>query len=186
MKIINKLLGRESGPEPTFTDRPLKTSPKLVAELPRGMVRQPDHVTSMAAAAVAERSGDPLRMQVLRFAKDAGPGGFIDEDTRSIDPARPESSLRKRRAELAEKNWIVEAGYTRRNSHGQESKVWIHRDFDGCPPPLVSVPKKRKLSASRAVAEEREAVIRYLDRPSLRFFAGRTLADHIREGRHRQ
>jgi len=32
---------------------------------------------------------------------------------------------------------LLESGRVRKNRHGQEEKVWMHRDFHWSPPPLV-------------------------------------------------
>lgn len=150
---LRRVFGQEPQPELELT---------AAMELPCGLTRMPDHKTSMAAAAVVQPQRATLKSLVLQFAKDAGPAGFIDESLRDeIGPSRPESSLRKRRTELAEKNWVVPAGYTRRNKYGQDSTVWVHRDHHPNPPPLVSSPKKRKLSAE----QERAKIVAWL-RPS--------------------
>lgn len=192
MSFIPTRLRRVFGQEPLEPE--LLLTPEMEADRIAtfspigGMTRLPDHKTSMAAAAVVETQHKTLKAIVLQFAKDAGPAGFIDESLADeIDPTRPESSFRKRRTELAAMNWILDTGLTRRNSHGQESKVWVHREhFFGFIPPLVSAPKKRKLSA----ADERAKIVAYIEKCSRQYGPGmqgqslQAVASDIKRGDH--
>jgi len=166
MGIMNKLLGREEQ----------RIRPRTVPEdMLRGTLRQPDHATSIAAAKTVAPQRETLKSIVLRYAKDAGPGGFIDEELRGIEPSRPESSFRKRRTELTEKNWIIALPWTRPNSHGQDSTVWIHRDFAVSPPPLQSAKKAKRLSAE----QERARIVAFLKQQNYPW-----LASSIERGDH--
>jgi hypothetical protein len=150
-------------------------------DLTRGMTRRSDSATSRTAARGVQR--ETLKSRVLQFASDAGPGGFRDCDLLTIDPARPESSFRKRRCELVETGWIVDAGFTRKNDHDQDSTVWIHRRFAHNPPPLGKQPKPKK----RTAEEERAAIVAWLRRPDAdemdKIILGWT-ADEIERGDH--
>lgn len=145
----------------------------------RGMVRIPDAVTSVAAARGLKR--ETLKSRVMAFAREAGVFGFLDEELFAIDPSRPESSLRKRRTELFQAGWILDAGYDRKNSHGQPSKVWVHREHSLNPPPLGKVEKPKKWTAE----DERAAVVKWLesrDGVGSEYLA--IAADGIKDGEH--
>lgn len=105
-----------------------------------GMVRKPDHSTSVAAAQTVKRQ--TLRQLVEEHALGVGGRGFIDDDLKAAWPDSPESSVRKRRSEMAEENLILETGRTRLNRKGQSEKVWMHRQFHHNPPPIVERQKK--------------------------------------------
>ena len=100
-----------------------------------GMVRRPDHSTSIAAAIKVRRR--TLREVVIDEALSEGAVGITDDELKARYPQTPESSVRKRRTELAQENVLLESGRVRKNRHGQEEKVWMHRDFHWSPPPLV-------------------------------------------------
>lgn len=118
----------------------------------RGMVRRNDHSTSVKAARRVITHKVTLKSQVIAFAKESGPYGIIDEDLHAIDPSKPESSFRKRRTELAQKNILIEKhGHTRPNKHGEDCKVFIHRDYAFNPPPICEAPPApKKASTLRA------------------------------------
>ena len=101
----------------------------------KGMVRRDDHRTSYRAAAGVKRY--TLREQVVDYALSAGVKGFIDDALKTVWFDRPESSLRKRRTELAQENILLDTGFTRLNRQGQYETVWVHRSFHPCPPPIV-------------------------------------------------
>ena len=105
----------------------------------RGMARNPDHSTSIRAAQRVKRV--TLRDAVTQFARDAGHKGFTDEELRAKWEGQPESSLRKRRTELAQENIVLDSGRTTLNRHAQEVKVWVHRDFHHAPPPIIDRPE---------------------------------------------
>lgn len=109
-----------------------------------GMVRKPDHPTSIAAAAKVKRV--TIRALVEREAIMAGPRGIIDDELKATYPDRPESSFRKRRTELTQENHLLDTGRTRVNRQGQEEKVWMHRDFHHAPPPV----KEREKPVSKS------------------------------------
>jgi hypothetical protein len=128
----------------------------------RGMVRRNDHSTSIRAAKRVVTHRNTLKAQVIAFTRESGPYGVIDEELHAIDPTRPESSFRKRRTELAQKNILIEKpGHTRKNRHGEDCKVFIHRDHAFNPPPICDAPPAiSKFEAGRLA--ERVAVLRYL------------------------
>lgn len=98
--------------------------------------RRGDHPTSTQAAARVAADQETIRAAVHRFAKEAGPGGFIDADLIAAFPDRPESSYRKRRTELTADHLILDSGKTRDNGHGNREIVWVHRDhMPGVPCP---------------------------------------------------
>ena len=100
-----------------------------------GMVRRDDHATSIAAATTVRRV--TLRQCVLDIALQKGALGITDDELKVAHPDTPESSVRKRRTELAQENVLLDTGRTRMNRHGQDEAVWVHRDFHAFPPPLV-------------------------------------------------
>lgn len=112
----------------------------------RGMARNPDHSTSIKAAQRVKRV--TLREAVLNYALSVN--GFTDEDLRKQWPGQPESSLRKRRTELTQENYILEVGSTTTNDHGQSVKLWQHRDHHPCPPPIVDRPEPYSAKAEIA------------------------------------
>lgn len=126
-----------------------------------GMNRNPDHTTSIKAARGVRRI--TLREQVIHYATSYGSLGFTDDDLKVNWPSKPESSLRKRRTELAQENVILDTGATRKNSHGQDEKVWVHRDFHPSPPPIIerdTTPKQSKLARAEALVAELADVVR--------------------------
>lgn len=102
-----------------------------------GMTRRPDHSTSEAAAFVVQVKKVTLRERVIQLAHTMRSYGFTDDFLKIKHPDAPESSLRKRRTELAQENILLETGETRQNRHGQYEKVFIHRDYHPCPPPVI-------------------------------------------------
>lgn len=104
-------------------------------DLPKGMVRLNDHTTSILAAHHVKRV--TIRERVLNIARDAGTVGITDDELKAAHPDSPESSIRKRRTELAQENYLLETARTRRNRHGQMERVWMHRDWHLDPPPIV-------------------------------------------------
>ena len=103
-----------------------------------------------------------LREQVIDYARKCQNRGFTDADLKYWQPERPESSLRKRRTELAQENIVVETGLTRLNDHGQEEKVWVHRDFHPSPPPVQerdTTPKQSRLARAEALVVDATDII---------------------------
>lgn len=128
-----------------------------------GMHRKPDHETSIKAAGKVRRF--TLREQVIEFAKASLAHGFTDDDLKAAWPDKPESSLRKRRTELAQENVLVANGFERTNRHGQDEKVWVHRDFHPSPPDVV----ERDVASKQSKLARLEAQVRLL-REALRPF----------------
>jgi hypothetical protein len=99
------------------------------------MVGQPFHATSVKAAEAVRKV--TLRQQVIDFAMNCL-NGFTDSDLKDAFPWTPESSMRKRRTELAQENIVLDSGRTRLNRHGHEEIVWQHRYTHPCPPDVVT------------------------------------------------
>lgn len=124
-----------------------------------GMVRRSDHRTSVLAAASVKRV--TLRELVLRHAAAAEARGITDDDLKAAWPEKPESSVRKRRTELAQENRLIETAYVRTNRQGQEERVWVHRDFHHNPPPIRE--REKVVSKSDQIVRL-EAEVRRLQR----------------------
>lgn len=120
----------EGAPPLDFEDSDLFAVPK--GQPPA--TRTGDHPTSSKAAARVAAEQDTIKARVLRFAKEAGPGGFIDDDLKAAFPDSPESSHRKRRTELTSDGLILDTGQTRQNRDGNAEVVWVHREFHAGPP----------------------------------------------------
>lgn len=118
-----------------------------------GMVRRPDHSTSVMAAQRVDRK--TCREIVIEFALAAGPSGFIDDDLKAAWPDMAESTLRKRRTDMTVENRIIETGRTRTNRNNREERVWVHRQFHHNPPPIV-VPEPKISRADMIVRLEAE------------------------------
>lgn len=118
----------------------------------RGMARNPDQRTSILAAQRVRRV--PIREYVIEFAQSRAQAGFTDEDLLNSKPGQPESSLRTRRNELMQENYLLDSGRTLTNRRGQEMIVWVHRDFHPSPPPIVErvVPESPKALIARLKA----------------------------------
>jgi len=101
------------------------------------MHRRLDHATSVGAAQSATIRKMTMRDRVLQLAHTMRAHGITDDFLKIKHPETPESSLRKRRTELAQENVLLENGTTRPNRHGQQEKVFVHRDYVAMPPPLV-------------------------------------------------
>lgn len=95
--------------------------------------RLDDHPTSNRAAARVAGEQATIKARVHKFAKAAGPDGFIDDDLKAAFADSPESSHRKRRTELTGDGLIVDSGRTRQNGHGNAEVVWVHREFHDGP-----------------------------------------------------
>jgi hypothetical protein len=116
-----------------------------------GMHRVPDHATSIEAAHKVKRW--TLRQIVGEYALSCGRFGFTDDDLKRDYANNPESSLRKRRTELAQENRLLDSGLTRANRFGQQEIVWVHRDFHPSPPPIQerdTTPKQSRLARAEA------------------------------------
>lgn len=128
-----------------------------------------DHPDTSFAAAEKIRPALPtIRAQVLAFAREAGAadadsGGFIDEDLSALvdadDPLKLDRSIRPRRRELTEENYIVETSFRRQNAQGNDCVVWVHRDHHPAPPPIVSKPERVRIGELRRRAEDAAATV---------------------------
>lgn len=124
-------------------------------DLLEGMVRRPDHATSIKAAGKVRKF--TLRETVEQYARDVMREGFIDDDLKAAWPGKPESSLRKRRTELAQENRILDTGLTRTNRFGHEEIVWVHRNYHPSPPPMQerdTAPKQSRLARAEALTAD--------------------------------
>lgn len=108
--------------------------------------RASDPSTSHAAAEAITGHLTDLQRKVSAYAKRCGPLGFTDAKmTDELDLKG--STLRTRRAELAEIGVIVDSG--RRVTYGQSPRlriVWVHRDFHSSPPDLKSPMQKKAIA----------------------------------------
>lgn len=163
------------------------------------MVGRDDPITSTRAAERVSNRKWTLRQRVEDFARRCH-YGFIDADLLLLDPDAPESSLRKRRTELADENRIIASEETRKNDKGQDCIVWYAREHVSNPPPLRAREKKPSrfaaLQESNArlraeVDAERAATVTFLrDKAEAAESIGRhsgliAAADSIERGEHR-
>jgi hypothetical protein len=103
----------------------------------RAHTRSGDPRTSYQAARAVTPVVPTLRQQVHVYAHARGSLGFCDAQMES-EFDEPGSSLRTRRAELTERNIILDSGRTCRfGASDRERIVWVHRDFVDNPPPLI-------------------------------------------------
>lgn len=118
----------------------------------RPATRRTDPATSHKAADRQAGAVPTIRAMVLAHAMRAGASGFIDDEL--VRPDRPESSIRKRRSELAQENWLIATGPTRQNRWGNAETVWVHRDFVPQAPALKErmAPQERDNLHARADA----------------------------------
>lgn len=79
----------------------------------RGMVRNPDHATSVAAATVIERKLTVLHAAVLHAFRELGPMTDYALETLSRFEQYGPSTIRKRRSELFQRGDLVEQGTAR-------------------------------------------------------------------------
>lgn len=115
--------------------------------------RRTDPETSHEAAEKVSPHIETQRAKVLRFA--AGKNkGFIDEELQQHYRDDTKSSLRTRRNELWQENWILDTGERRENSDGSPCIVWIHRQFVMDAPPLKSRDKAAEPSLLKKHALE--------------------------------
>jgi hypothetical protein len=95
--------------------------------------------TSREAAEAVQPSVQEVAAQVAEFARQRGPEGFIDEDLGLAFQGFPESTFRKRRTELAQRNYILDSGARRENGNGRRCIVWVHREhFEGQAPAILA------------------------------------------------
>lgn len=92
-----------------------------------GLVRDPDHQTSIKAATHIINKLPRLQELVLQNLA-LHPEGVTDTELRSLLDARfgerPESTYRKRRSDLAKAGLAEETGARRDNGRGSLEKVW--------------------------------------------------------------
>lgn len=103
----------------------------------RAHARSTDPQTSHEAADAITPHVPILRQRVHIYAHARGSMGFCDAQMETeID--EPGSSLRTRRAELTERNIILDSGRTMKfGDSPRERIVWVHRDFVDNPPPIL-------------------------------------------------
>lgn len=89
--------------EPTLWDQPTTTV---------GMVRTDDPATSVVAAETVLPKLNRLRTRVLTLIAEAGPDGLTDRELERLPEfaAYAYSTVRKRRTELYQAGYLVEAG----------------------------------------------------------------------------
>lgn len=91
--------------------------------------------TSREAAEKVKPAQGSIRSQVMAYAERRGRLGFTDEELVEDLSHIPVDSLRPRRCELEDENWILDSGNRNRNSSGNSVVVWVHRKFvEGAPP----------------------------------------------------
>lgn len=99
--------------------------------------RRGDPDTSHEAARAITPQLTEIQMRVSAYAKRSGAAGFTDAQMEhELDD--PGSTLRTRRAELTERNIILDSGM--RRSWGDSPRrriVWRHRDYAVNPPPIA-------------------------------------------------
>lgn len=115
--------------------------------------RRSDPLTSHQAAAAVTPGLNALQERVETWAM-RQPGGFLDIDACEAMPDLGGSTVRTRRAELAQRNIIVDSG-GRKKPEGASTPhtVWIHRRFVKDPPPILE-PASPTAPADRAAALE--------------------------------
>lgn len=143
----------------------------------RPATRTNDHETSELAADKLEPEVGKLRLYVERFAYQKGEDGLIDDDLIATNPDMVESTLRKRRTELAQMRVIGTKGGKRFNRAGNKETVWHHRDFlKGIGPRLPKPPVKAKDEERQELAQKARASAAQLDRSSRQMrIEGRTM-----------
>lgn len=103
----------------------------------RAHARHTDPCTSHEAADAATVEIKTKRAMVVRFARGAGPAGFMDAQM-SESLGDDGSTLRSRRSELTEANIILDSG--RRGRWGDSAReriIWVHRNYVDDPPPIL-------------------------------------------------
>lgn len=99
--------------------------------------RRTDPETSHQAAAFVTPGLNALQERVEGWSRSV-PGGFLDLDACEAMPDLVGSTVRTRRAELAQRNIILDSG-RRRKPEGASTPhtVWIHRSFVPDAPPIL-------------------------------------------------
>jgi len=119
--------------------------------------RRTDPDTSHKAARSLEGTAASIRSVVEKLAREAGPAGLIDDDLVLAFPDAPESSFRKRRSELHQEGVLVDSGRRRRNRHGNEEIIWVHRDFAG---DIEARPRRQPPAPTPAPRDNAELYVR--------------------------
>lgn len=122
--------------------------------LPAGFhahARRTDPGTSHEAAAAVTPNLNALQMRVEQYARQRRYVGFTDaEMAHHLDDSG--STLRTRRAELVERNIILDSGRTRTFGDSPRKRiVWVHRDHAENPP-AIREPIERKMDQRGRVA----------------------------------
>lgn len=117
--------------------------------------------TSLEAAGKIAGHLGSIRARVLRYADRAGPAGFIDEELIALvaDPKIGDRSVRPRRTELTDENWIVDSGRRRPNRDGNNCVIWVHRNHAINPPPLIERAKAGAADPLKAEARAMAATL---------------------------
>lgn len=99
--------------------------------------RATDPETSHQAAAAVTLGLNSLQERVEGWARSV-PGGFLDIDICEAMPDLGGSTVRTRRAELTQRNIILDSG-RRKKPEGASTPhtVWVHRSFVADPPPIL-------------------------------------------------
>ena len=122
---------------------------------PKAHARRSDPETSHQAAAAVTPGLNALQQRVEAWAM-RQPGGFLDIDACEAMPDLGGSTVRTRRAELAQRNIILDSG-KRQKPEGASTPhtVWVHRQFVKDAPPImepVDGPSSADRDAARAAA----------------------------------
>lgn len=88
-----------------------------------GMVRNPDHATSVQAAVSLGPKLRELQQKVLEAVRDHGPVNDWDLENMSSFSSYGPSTIRKRRSELYHAGLLVKVG-TKANPNGRSMTLW--------------------------------------------------------------
>jgi hypothetical protein len=135
-------------------------SPATKPTGPHSALNAPE--TSRKAADKVRPALPSIRLQVLAAFEQAGAEGLIDEELRYLaeNDLEFDRSIRPRRTELTDENWILDSSRRRNNARGNPCVVWVHRKFVSPAPPIVDKAKpvpSGDRAAARAMAKELEA-----------------------------
>lgn len=129
-----------------------------MADEPRAHTRTGDPQTSFAAARAVDPKLTEIQRRVIAFAESKGHYGFTDlELTEELEDST--STLRSRRAELADRNILINSHRTRQSGTTHRRIVWIHRRFAASPPPIKDPPPRKKREGVRAGERRRRVAI---------------------------
>lgn len=123
----------------------------------RAHARRGDPATSHRAADVVTPGLNAIQRQVEAFAIEKF-GGFLDLDLVAAIPDLGPSTLRTRRAELVDRNIILDSGNRKTpEGHASPHTIWIHRNYVAGPGPLREPPapaSREDKALGKAMAEE--------------------------------